>query len=188
MYLAFLGWYGARYFGDEWRRDLLLGLLGPYAVLCVVAPLYERHVRRQVDTADPELIAELRRTDPDFEAFMQDRPRFNERTDWSWRATDLAAGIALAFYPPLVYTLWRYRELQGHTPFDGIAVALMLAGCAGYLFWRRRRLRHYQCPSCELEPVRLHGEKIRYACARCGVTWQLGSPMIGDGRAAAPPS
>jgi hypothetical protein len=187
-YLVFLGWYGARHLGENWRVDLLAALIGLYAVVSVVLPLYEQHVRRQLDAEHPATIAELRRADPELDAFIEDRTRVNERTDWVWRATDLAAGVGLTFYPPLIYTLWRYRELQSETPFDGVAVVLMLSGVVAYLVWRGRRLHQYRCPSCDGRPVRLRGEQIRYACAPCGLTWRLGQPVLGDGAAATPPA
>ena len=186
VYFVFLGWYGVRFYGDDWRQDLLLGMLGLWALIAVVTHFYERRVRREIDALDPRAIAELRQADPDFDAFIADRPRINERVDWGWRAKDIAGGVALAFYPPFAYTVLRYRELTSDTPFDGIAVLLMLAGAGGYIVWRRRRLRRYRCPRCDGVPARLAGEQIRFACARCGVAWRLGQPVIGDGTAAAP--
>ena len=188
FYLVFLGWYGARHFGDAWRRDLLVVAVGLYVVLSVFAYFFDRHVRRQLDLADPEELATLRRSDPEFDEFIEDRPRVNERTDWGWRATDLGAGVAMAFYPALAYTLWRYRELRGDTPVDGVAVGLVLIGGLVYLLWRRHRVRTYRCRRCRSATRRLRGEQIRFSCARCGTTWQLGPPVFSDGGAPTPPT
>ena len=188
LYLVFLGWYGAWHFGADWRRDLLLLLLGVYAVLSVFAHLFERRVRRTLDAAAPEDIIALREADPEFDAFMQQRPRVDERADWGWRAMDAAGGVALTFHPPLAYTLWRHGALAGDTPVDGVAVALMLVGGALHMLSRRRRLCGYRCPRCAQVPARLDGVRIRYACARCGVALNLGPPVWGDPNVSAPPT
>ena len=81
-YLVFLGWYGARMLGADWRRDLLLAALGAYAVIAVFVHFYEQWLRRRVDASDPRDIDELRRAVPEFDAFLAGRPRTNERVDW----------------------------------------------------------------------------------------------------------
>jgi hypothetical protein len=123
----------------------------------------------------------LERDVPGFAEYIADRTRVNERRDWGWTLSDHGLGIAALAYPPAVYTVLRYGALSGATPFDGVALLLMLAGGAAYVMHRRSRLRRYRCPRCANATVRLPGELIRLSCAVCGVTWLVGRRIAGDG-------
>ncbi len=67
--------------GTDYRWDVIVALIGPYAALSVLLPLYERYVRGRIDASDPKTVADLREADPDFDEFMDDRTRVNERCD-----------------------------------------------------------------------------------------------------------
>jgi hypothetical protein len=172
---------GLRYWtGRDYRVDILLVLVGAFVLLTITLPLYERSVREQISRLDPRDVASLEEADDSFREFMADRLRQNERRDWHWQATDIVGLIAFTVYPPMVYTVWRYRELEGSTPFDGWAVISMIAGLLSYLYWRRRRVAAYRCPACNTVPVRLAGVRLRFACRLCGVTWLLGDSSSTD--------
>lgn len=178
-YAVIFGWYVAQRWGEHARLDLLLSLVAVNVLLGIAAHYYESRVRREFRSMDPRTLADMRRHDPAATEFDRDRPRVNERPDWSWRAMDVLGGLGFVLYPAVIYSALRYRSFGGETPFDGFAALAVALGAFGYIAWRRRRLRSYQCPICRTSTsAQLNSRRIRFACPSCGWTWNLGPSLF----------
>jgi len=163
------------YFGDSVFFRVFIAITGVALVAWAVTLVLKHVLWQRLAAMHPSDRDVLRADEPSIDEFWADRPRTDERHDWSWRVYRIGWAVMAILYPPIA-TIWiRTGRLSFDSQITIVEIAAMIAGVAAYIFVSRWWLRHYRCRRCGSVTARLDGETPRFSCARCGIIWNLGN-------------